>query len=102
MWAAYAATKEAIRGLSKVAAHEWARYGITVNVVCPFAASTGYQMAADANPEMAERWVRANPMRRIGDPEHDIGRVVVFLAGPDSGYVTGQTIHVDGGQVHVP
>jgi NAD(P)-dependent dehydrogenase (short-subunit alcohol dehydrogenase family) len=40
---------------------------------------------------------RLVPMDRIGDPEHDIGRVVVFLAGPDSGYITGATIPVDGG-----
>ena len=40
-----------------------------------------------------------NPLRRIGDPEADIGAVVVFLAGDAGSYVTGQTIHVDGGNM---
>jgi NAD(P)-dependent dehydrogenase (short-subunit alcohol dehydrogenase family) len=87
---AYAAAKEAIRGLTKVAALEWGRENIRVNVICP---------VASGDPEHAP-WVPSaraiNPMGRIGDPEADIGAAVVYLAGPGS-YVNGRTLHVDGG-----
>ena len=43
--------------------------------------------------------MRRNPLRRIGEPEADVGGVVVFLAGDAGSYVTGQTIHVDGGNM---
>src|SRR5262245_36659991 len=87
---AYAAAKEAIRGLTKVAALEWGRENIRVNVICP---------VASGDPENAPWVPRAlamNPMGRIGDPEKDIGAAVVYLAGAGS-YVTGRTLHVDGG-----
>ncbi|HXK22885.1 MAG TPA: SDR family oxidoreductase [Myxococcota bacterium] len=86
---AYAAAKEAIRGLTKVAALEWGREGIRVNVICPVA-------TADPNAAWVPDALEANPMGRIGDPEKDIGAAVVYLAGPGS-YVNGRTLHVDGG-----
>jgi NAD(P)-dependent dehydrogenase (short-subunit alcohol dehydrogenase family) len=54
------------------------------------------QLAAD-RPDEYDRTRLQVPMQRIGDPEHDIGRAVVFLVGPDSGYITGATVPVDGG-----
>ena len=94
---AYASAKEAIRGLSRVAAHEWGKYKINVNVICPWANSPGW-MYYEANfPAQAKGATERNPMRRVGDCEKDIGRVAVFLASPDSDYVTGHTIMVDGG-----
>ena len=86
---AYAAAKEAIRGLTKVAALEWGRENIRVNVICPVA-------SGDPNAPWVADALAINPMGRIGDPEADIGAAVVYLAGPGS-YVTGRTLHVDGG-----
>jgi NAD(P)-dependent dehydrogenase (short-subunit alcohol dehydrogenase family) len=86
---AYAAAKEAIRGLTKVAALEWGRENIRVNVICPVA-------SGDPDAPWIPGALAINPMGRIGDPEADIGAAVVYLAGPGS-YVTGRTLHVDGG-----
>jgi len=94
---AYAAVKEALRTMSRVAAAEWGRYGIRVNVICPLAASPGMDSWTGDLPDAGEQLVSQVPLGRIGDAEHDIGRAVVFLSGPDSGYVTGTTLMVDGG-----
>jgi NAD(P)-dependent dehydrogenase (short-subunit alcohol dehydrogenase family) len=94
---AYAAVKEALRTMSRVAAAEWGRYGIRVNVVCPLAASPGMDSWMADLPGAADELVSQVPLGRLGDAEHDIGRAVVFLAGPDSGYITGTTLMVDGG-----
>lgn len=92
--AAYNANKEAIRALTRTAAREWGQYKINVNVVCP-AVATAERMRERAAEYEAR--ARSIPLRRFGDAEMDIGRVVVFLASDDSGYVTGQTMLVDGG-----
>lgn len=97
-WAAYAAAKEAIRALTRVACHEWARYKINANAVCPLASNPHWEALSKQEPEMVKRMLAAVPMRRFGDCENDIGRAVVFLASPDSDYITGQTLMVDGGQ----
>ncbi|WP_102272534.1 SDR family NAD(P)-dependent oxidoreductase [Cytobacillus massiliigabonensis] len=96
---AYAAAKEAIRGLSRVAANEWGRFGINVNIISPLADSPGVQAWAKAQPEYYEAVRSKIPMGRFGDVENDIGRVAVFLASEDSQYITGQTIMVDGGSL---
>jgi NAD(P)-dependent dehydrogenase (short-subunit alcohol dehydrogenase family) len=95
----YAAAKEAIRGLSRVAANEWGRFGINVNIISPLADSPGVQAWAKAQPEYYEAVRSKIPMGRFGDVENDIGRVAVFLASEDSQYITGQTIMVDGGSL---
>ncbi|MFF2089278.1 SDR family NAD(P)-dependent oxidoreductase [Paenibacillus sp. NPDC058174] len=95
--AAYGAAKEAVRGLSRVAANEFGPYGVKVNVICPFANSPGVQMWAEHMPEHFEETLSKIPMRRVGDVEQDIGRAVVFFASQDSDYITGQTLMVDGG-----
>ena len=84
----YAAAKEAIRGLTKVAAVEWGRDNITVNAICPVAATDPARLGEGVEAVI--------PMGRVGDPETDIGPVVVFLAGPGH-YITGRTLQVDGG-----
>jgi NAD(P)-dependent dehydrogenase (short-subunit alcohol dehydrogenase family) len=95
---AYNVAKEAVRGLSKTAAVGWGKYGITVNTVCPLAPSDAYQTWFDTlDAEGQRKHLEGIPMRRMGDPERDIGAVVVFLAGPGGGYVTSRTLHVDGG-----
>jgi NAD(P)-dependent dehydrogenase (short-subunit alcohol dehydrogenase family) len=93
----YAAAKEAIRGLSRVAANEWGPEGIRVNVICPFASSPGMVAWSKIDPKSYEATVRTIPLRRVGDCEQDIGRAAVFLASEDAAYVTGQTLMVDGG-----
>lgn len=95
----YAAAKEAIRGISRVAANEWARDGINVNVISPLALTEGVENYIEANPGMEKKLLGGNPMGRFGDPEADIGRVAVFLASDDASYMTGQTLMVDGGSV---
>jgi len=95
----YAATKEAIRGLSRSAAREWGKYGIRVNVICPAALSPIAIKYLAENPEQAEMYRKEISLGRFGDPEDDIGPVALFLAGDDSRYVTGQTINADGGQM---
>jgi NAD(P)-dependent dehydrogenase (short-subunit alcohol dehydrogenase family) len=95
--AAYIAAKAAIGGITRVAAREWGRAGITVNAICPFALSEGAEQEFAARPGMLDGVLRQLSIPRSGDPEHDIGRAVVFLAAPESGYITGCTLMVDGG-----
>ncbi|WP_433607817.1 SDR family NAD(P)-dependent oxidoreductase [Dactylosporangium sp. CA-139114] len=96
-WATYAAAKEAVRGLSKVAATEWGAANVRVNVVCPFANSEGAQLWERFDPDGFNAALAKVPMRRIGDTRSDIGALVAFLAGDDATYITGQTIMIDGG-----
>ncbi len=93
----YNVAKEALRALSRTAAVEWGRHNIRTNVICPAAATEAYVAFRDANPETAADMLQENPMRRMGDPEHDIGGVALFLATDDSAYVNGNTLFVDGG-----
>jgi len=92
---AYAVAKEGIRALTKVAMREWGPDGVRVNTVCPWARTDYWDGLTE--PEQQAR-VRHNPLRRIGEPE-EIAAVVVFLASDAGSYVTGQTIHVDGGNM---
>jgi NAD(P)-dependent dehydrogenase (short-subunit alcohol dehydrogenase family) len=85
----YGAAKEAIRGLTKVAAREWGRDNIRVNAVCPLSSALPDRLPAQVADVI--------PLGRVGDPELDIGAVVVFLAGPGGRYITGRTLQVDGG-----
>jgi NAD(P)-dependent dehydrogenase (short-subunit alcohol dehydrogenase family) len=97
-YGAYAAVKEATRSLTRAAACEWGPDGIRVNAIIPLALSPGMDGWVKARPEEAEAFLKMVPLGRIGDCEIDIGRAVVFLVGPDSGYITGATIPLDGGQ----
>jgi len=97
--AAYGATKEGIRGFTRVTAREWGKYRINMNIICPFASTPAYKVYLEKWPEEMKRSVEALPLGRIGDPEKDIGRAAVFLASADSDYMTGQTLNVDGGSV---
>ncbi len=94
---AYGAAKEAIRALSKTAAHEWGRDGINVNIICPLANSPGVAAMIEHSPDFEKQVTAGQPLGRIGDCEDDIGPVAVFLASEDSRYVTGHTIAADGG-----
>ena len=99
-YGSYAAAKSALRSLTRTAAVEWAPDGIRVNSIAPHAMSPGLRWWTEQHPEEAAEFVAAIPMRRIGDPEADIGRAVVALVGPDLAYLTGATVPLDGGQAH--
>jgi NAD(P)-dependent dehydrogenase (short-subunit alcohol dehydrogenase family) len=97
----YAAVKEAIRALSRAAAVEWGAKGIRVHSVVPLAGSEALAAWARNRPEESTRFFQSVPLGRVGDPEDDIGRAIVFLCGPDSEYLTGNTIALDGGQAYL-
>lgn len=95
--AIYGAVKAAQRGFAKSLAREWGPLGIRVNLIGPVAMTPAMEVAYKANPELEARLVNRTPLRRIGDPEADIGGVAVFLASDLARFVTGQTIIADGG-----
>ncbi|MDE5967358.1 MAG: SDR family oxidoreductase [Lachnospiraceae bacterium] len=94
---AYAAAKEGIRGLSRVAATEWGKDGINVNVVCPLAWTAQLEQFEQAYPDAFKENVKMPPMGHYGDSELEIGRVCVQLASPDFKYMSGETITLEGG-----
>lgn len=89
----YAGVKAAIEKISRAAAIEWGPQGIRVNTVVPMVHSP----ANDADPTSHNSLVRYIPLRRIGDPERDIGRPIAFLASDESAYITGSVLMLDGG-----
>ena len=94
---AYAAAKEGIRGLSRVAATEWAKDGINVNVICPLAWTAQLENFEKAYPDAFKANVKMPPAGHFGDSEMEIGRVCVQLAHPDFKYLTGETLTLEGG-----
>lgn len=94
---AYAAAKEGIRGMSRVAATEWAKDNINVNVVCPLAWTAKLEQFKEAFPDAFKANVHVPPMGHFGDAEKEIGRVCVQLASPDFKYMTGETLTLEGG-----
>lgn len=93
----YAAAKEGIRGMSRVAAAEWGPDGIRVNVVCPLAMTESLQEWRENYPDLFQKTIQGIPLGRFADPVEDVGRVCVFLASDDASYVTGETITLQGG-----
>lgn len=96
----YSASKAAIEALTRTVAAEWARFDILVNCISPAARGSYFEDIAARSPEFARAAAAMNPLRRIGHPESDIAPAAVFLASCLSRYVTGQTLHVDGG-IHI-
>ncbi|MBE6686803.1 MAG: SDR family oxidoreductase [Ruminococcaceae bacterium] len=94
---AYAAAKEGIRGLTRVAATEWAADGVNVNIICPIAWTSQLENFEKAYPEAFKANVKMPPAGHFGDPETEIGRVCVQLAHPDFKYLTGETLTLEGG-----
>jgi 3-oxoacyl-[acyl-carrier protein] reductase len=90
----YAASKAGLAGFSRALAHEVAGRGITVNVVAPGFIDT--DMTRSLDESQRARLAETIPLGRLGEPE-DVALAVAWLAGPAAAYVTGQTVHVNGG-----
>jgi 3-oxoacyl-[acyl-carrier protein] reductase len=94
----YSASKAAIMGFTRVLAQEIGAEGITANCVCPGIILTDMGRTNLEVPAIKARWTANTAMRRIGVPEDIVGPVA-FFASDDAGFVTGQTLNVDGGIV---
>ena len=94
----YAASKAGLIGLSKSAAKELAPRGITVNAIAPGYIAT--DMTDQITDQAKESLITKIPLGRIGSPS-DIAASALFLASDEAGYITGQTLTVDGGMVMI-
>src|SRR5690554_5688358 len=102
----YVASKHAVSGMTKNAALEYGRDGILTNAIAPGAILT--PMVAEAfkqvnpdDPKVAEtEYAQRNPTKRLGQPR-DVAKLVAFLLSEDNGYVSGQTIAIDGGESNI-
>ena len=93
----YAAAKEGIRGMSRVAAAEWGPDGVRVNVICPLAMTESLHEWKANYPDLFEKTIQGIPLGRFADPMNDIGKLCVFLSSEDASYITGETITRQGG-----
>jgi NAD(P)-dependent dehydrogenase (short-subunit alcohol dehydrogenase family) len=98
-FAAYGSSKAGVVALTKVAALEGARHGIRVNCVCPgpIAHTKLSDNITSAIEGMRERMVEGVPLRRMGDPQDDMGEAVVWLCSDAASFITGAILPVDGG-----
>jgi NAD(P)-dependent dehydrogenase (short-subunit alcohol dehydrogenase family) len=94
--AAYGCSKAALKMLTRCMAREWAQFGINVNAVGPGLTRTDFSKPIWSNPEVAKHVAMAIPKGRLAEPEEIVG-AVLFLASEASGFITGQSIYVDGG-----
>jgi NAD(P)-dependent dehydrogenase (short-subunit alcohol dehydrogenase family) len=95
-YTSYTATKGAVVSMTRQLAGDLADDNIRINSLCPGAVVTGINREAFGDPEVKDAMAGAIPMKRIGDPD-EIANAVAFLAGPDSTYITGADLRVDGG-----
>lgn len=94
----YVAAKAGLIGLTKVIAIEYAAYGITANCVAPGFIET--EMTGALSKKKQEAILARVPMKRMGCPE-EIAKAVVYLASEEAGYITGETLHINGGMCMV-
>ncbi len=95
---AYNTSKAALKMLTRCMAREWAEYGIRVNAVGPAITRTEFSKPIWSNPEVAKKMIAGIPMGRLAEPEEIVG-AVLFLVSGAAGFITGQTIYVDGGNL---
>jgi 2-hydroxycyclohexanecarboxyl-CoA dehydrogenase len=100
--AAYNATKEGVRALTRTAAREWGKYRINVNVISPSVRTDALDEFERKDPEFIEAALRQVPLGRFGDPSKDAGALALFLASSDSDFITGMTFMLDGGLFMYP
>lgn len=102
----YVASKHAVSGMTKNAALEYGRDGILTNAIAPGAILTpmvaeAFKQVNPADPKAAEtEYAQRNPTKRLGQPQ-EVAKLVVFLLSEDNGYVSGQTIAIDGGESNI-
>ena len=92
----YAATKGALIGLTKSLAQEYGRHGVRVNAIAPGFVETDMVAGILARPEARRGFVEATPLGRLGHPD-DVASAALYLSSPDSAYVTGHVLLVNGG-----
>src|SRR5439155_372521 len=96
---AYTAAKHGVVGITKAAALEYARHGIRINAVCPAPIYTPMlTKALEKRPDIEERYARAEPMKRIGQPE-EVGEAVAWLCSDRASLLIGLQMSVDGGYI---
>lgn len=99
----YVASKHAVSGMTKNAALEYGKDGILTNAIAPGAILTpmvaeAFKQVNPTNPKAAEsEYAQRNPTKRLGQP-HEVAKLVSFLLSEENGYVSGQTIAIDGGE----
>lgn len=96
MMGVYHASKAAVKMLTMCMAAEWAPYNISVNAVGPGLTRTHFSQPIWANPEVERQIVLRIPKGRLAEPEDIVG-AVLFLCSESAGFITGQSIYVDGG-----
>ena len=95
--AAYNATKEAIRALTRTAAREWGKHNIKVNCINPVIFTDAAASVAKERPNLKTELVQKVPIGRLGEPYRDAGGLALFLASEESDFLTGMTFPLDGG-----
>ena len=93
----YSAAKAGVVGLTKSVAKELGRHGVTANAVAPGLTDTQSLRELDTFDQIAERAIRANSVKRLGQPS-DVAAAALYLASPEAGFITGEVIHVSGGR----
>jgi NAD(P)-dependent dehydrogenase (short-subunit alcohol dehydrogenase family) len=91
----YSASKAGVVGLTRVLALELGRYGVLVNAVAPGLIDT--PLTQKLSDDVREKLIQAQPTKSMGQPE-DVAHAVSFLCHPNTGFITGQTLYVDGGK----
>ena len=93
----YSAAKAGVVGLTKSVAKELGRHGVTANAIAPGLIETASLRELATFDQIAERAIRDNSIKRIGQPG-DVAAAVLYLASPQAGFITGEVIHVSGGR----